>query len=351
MHNPEKILKVAAVMLLLSVVISFSLFAGGQKESAGTAKGDQLVVGVSLPTQSVERWVRDKNYLQEAGEKRGVKVLVQIANDDAGKQISQCENLIAQGVDVLIIAPHDAESAATAVKAAKEAGIPVFSYVRLILNADLDAHVADDFEKTGEVQGKYLADNVPSGNYVLLHGAKEDFNSVLFFRGAMKHLQPLIDEGKVNVVMDQTAEGWDPQNAMNIVENALTAADNEIDAILSPNDGLAGGAIQALAAQGLAGDVAVTGGDAGLDAAKRIVAGTQSMTVYRDIKSLAEKGIEIAIRLAEGKDISDIATSTIDNGYKDVPLVSGDAILVTKENIDSVLIDSGYHSREDVYGE
>jgi D-xylose transport system substrate-binding protein len=134
--------------------------------------------------------------------------------------------------------------------------------------------------------------------------------------------------------MDQTAEGWDPQNAMNIVENALTAVDNDIDAILSPNDGLAGGAIQALAAQGLAGKVPVSGGDAGLDAAKRIVQGTQAMTVYRDIKSLAEKGIEIAIRLAEGKDITDIATSTIDNGYKDVPLVSGDATIVTVENID-----------------
>jgi len=336
-----------AFVLLVLFACGGMLWATGQKE----AKDDGITIGVSLPTQSVERWVRDKNYLIEAGEKKGVNVIVQVANDDAGKQISQCENLISQGVDALIIAPHDAEASATSVKAAKDAGIPVFSYVRLILNADIDAHVADDFEKTGELQGKYLATVAPTGNYVLLRGAKEDFNSVLFFRGAMKHLQPLIDNGDINVVMDQTAQGWDPENALKIVENALTATNNDIDAVLSPNDGLAGGAIQALAAQGLAGKVPVTGGDAGLDAAKRIVAGTQSMTVFRDIKSLAEKGIEIAIRLINDEPIDDLATSTIDNEYKEVPLVSGEAITVTKANIDEVLIESGYHSREDVYGQ
>jgi D-xylose transport system substrate-binding protein len=319
--------------------------AGGAQESGE----DQVVIGVSLPTQSVERWVRDKNNLIEIGEERGARVIVQIANDNSATQNSQVENLISQNVDVIIIAPHDAEASATAVKMANDAGIPIFSYVRLILNADISAHVMGDFYGTGVLQGKFLAENAPKGNYILLRGAKEDFNSVLFYEGAMSILRPLIEKGDINVVTDQSAVGWAPANAMTIVENALTAANNDVVAVLSPNDGLAGGAIQALAAQGLAGKVFVSGGDAGVDAAKRIVEGTQSMTVYRDIRKLAETAIDLSFHLAEGRDFSHLITTTIDNGFKEVPTVSGEALIVTKDNLDEILIESGYHKRDDIY--
>ena len=328
--------------LVLSLFIGITGFA--------SCTESKITIGVSLPTQDVERWVRNKENLISEAAKQGANIKVQVANDDPGKQISQCENLISQGVDVLIIAAADAVSSATSVEAAKQAGIPVLCYVRLVENCDLDAHIAYDNEKVGELQGKYLTQLVPKGNYIVLAGSKTDHNSFLFKEGAMKYIQPLIDKGDVKIVMEQFVKGWQPEEALKIVENALTANNNKIDGILSPNDTLAGAAIQALAAQGLAGKVPVTGGDAELAAARRIVEGTQTMTAYRDLLIMDQKAIEIAIKLAKGEDISDDATETINNNYKDVPAILLAPIVVDKNNIDEVLIKSGYHSKEDVYG-
>lgn len=333
------------LLVVMTVVFAIPVFARGDQE----AGDDKITIGYSLPTQHTERWVRDREFVIRAAEARGMEVLVQIANEDVAAQNSQVENLIAQGVDVLMIAPHDGESAATAVAAANAAGIPVFSYVRMILNADLDAHVADDFFQTGVLQGQFLADVQPTGNYVLLRGMKEDFNSTLFYDGAMTVLRPLIESGQINVVMDQEIIQWKEENALRIVENALTVSNNNVDAVLSPADSAAGAVVEALAAQGLDGKVWVTGGDATLEAARRIVAGTQQMTVYRDIEAMAETAVELAFRLATGTPIDDLIGTTLDNGFEDVPTVLGEATMVTKDNIDEILIESGYHSRAAVY--
>lgn len=335
--------KVKFVGLVLALIMLFSGF---------VVAADEIKIGVSLPTQEVDRWVRDKdNLIEFADEMDNVELLVQIANNDAVTQINQVENLLTQGIDVLICAPHDATSIATAVESAKASGVPVIGYVRLIKDTDFEVHMSYNNREVGELQGKYLAENVPEGNYVLLGGSKTDANAFLFRNGAMDYIQPLIDEGKVNVVMDQFINDWRPELAMNAVENALTNTGNDVDAVLCPNDGLAGGAIQALAAQGLAGEVAVTGGDAELAAAKRVVEGTQSMTVYRDLKKMDKMVLEIAVKLAKGEDISEHYTGTIDNDYAEIPAVMPKPVMVTQENIDEVLIESGYHSREEVYEE
>jgi len=338
--------KLTITVLMLFLVLSMFIGITG----LASCTESKITIGVSLPTQDVERWVRNKENLISEAAKQGVNIKVQVANDDPGKQISQCENLISQGVDVLIIAAADAVSSATSVEAAKQAGIPVLCYVRLVENCDLDAHIAYDNEKVGELQGKYLTQLVPKGNYIVLAGSKTDHNSFLFKEGAMKYIQPLVDKGDVKIVMEQFVKGWQPAEALKIVENALTANNNKIDGILSPNDSLAGAAIQALAAQGLAGKVPVTGGDAELAAARRIIEGTQTMTAYRDLLIMDQKAIEVAIKLAKGEDITDDATETINNNYKDVPAILLAPIVVDKNNIDEVLIKSGYHSKEDVYG-
>ncbi len=311
-------------------------------------QGKKIKIGVSLPTQEVERWVRDKNNLIKFGEAAGCEVLMQIANNDPVRQNNQVENLISQKIDVLIIAPHDADAAATSVAAAKKAGIPVVGFVRLILGADLDAHVSDDFVRTGELQGEYLLKVAPRGNYIVLRGMKEDYNWFLFHSGAMKVLQPSIDRGDIKIIVDQHAADWKPENAMKITENALTKTNNNIQAVLSPNDNLAGGAIQALAAQGLAGKVPITGGDAGKDAARRIYQGTQSMTVFRDQESLADHAVKIAVALVKKTNFLQYTHGTINNKFKEVPVYWGEAITVTKDNL-NLLIDKGYMTREDVY--
>jgi len=327
----------------LMLVLAFSAL------TLGTwGAGKKIKIGVSLPTQEVERWVRDKNNLIKFGEAAGCEVLMQIANNDPVRQANQVENLISQKIDVLIIAPHDADAAATSVAAAKKAGIPVVGFVRLILGADLDAHVSDDFVRTGELQGEYLLKAVPRGNYIVLRGMKEDYNWFLFHSGAMKVLQPAIDRGDIKIIVDQHAADWKPENAMKITENALTKTNNNIQAVLSPNDNLAGGAIQALAAQGLAGKVPITGGDAGVDAARRIYQGLQSMTVFRDQESLADHAIKIAVALVNKTNFLQYTHGTINNKFKDVPVYWGEAITVTKDNL-QLLIDKGYMTAADVY--
>jgi D-xylose transport system substrate-binding protein len=276
---------------------------GAAQSSAPAAGSDEIFVGFSLPTQSIERWVKDGENMKALCDKEGIKLVTQIANDDAGKQIAQCENLIAQGVDVLVIAPHDAEAAATIVEKAHAENIPVISYDRLILNAEVDYYVSFDSVEVGRLQGKYALEHAPEGNYVILSGDAADNNAKLFKQGAMEMLDPAIQSGKIKVVADQAVKGWDPANALRIVEDALTNNDNNIAAIVCPNDGTAGAAVEALTVQGLAGKVVVTGGDCDSVAVKRIYDGTQSMTVLKDINLLAEATVKAVKQIKAGETV------------------------------------------------
>lgn len=314
-----------------------------------TKKDDKVVIGLSLPTQQEERWVRDKDTMEARAKELGVELKVQIANADAGQQDSQAKNLIAQGIDVLILAPHDAAAAATIVDEAEKEGIPVIAYDRLISNTkNLDYYLSFDNVKVGELQGEYISKLVPKGDYIIMSGAPTDNNAKLFKEGAMKFLQPLIDSGDITVITEQAVDDWKPENALKIVEDSLTKANNKVDAILAPNDGTAGAAIEAMSAQGLAGIVPITGQDAELAAAQRIVAGTQTMTVYKDTRELGKAAIDAAVALAKGEKLTN-ATQVVNNGSFDVPSILLPAVAVDKSNIDKVLIDSGYLKKEDVY--
>jgi D-xylose transport system substrate-binding protein len=261
--------------------------------------------------------------------------------------MSQCENLLAQGIDILIIAPHDATSAAAIVDQAHKEGIKVISYDRLVLNTDMDLYISFDNFQVGFLQGKYLTNLVPKGNYIVLGGAPTDNNAKLFKAGAMSVIKPLADKGDIKIVMDQWVTDWQPTVAMNLVQNALTANNNKIDAVLAPNDNTAGGVIQALAQVGLAGKVPVTGQDAEVTAAQRVVKGTQSMTIFKDTRVLAETALKAAINLVNGQNPQ--ATSKVNNNKMDVPSILLTPVVVDKNNLDAVLIASGYLKKSDVY--
>lgn len=327
------------LMIMLILVCVVGGFANGQGESEDDGK---ILIGVSIPTQSAERWVRDKIQIEEEATRLGYEILVQVANEDSGKQVAQCENMLSRGADVLIVAPHDAVGAATIVENAHAEGVPVISYDRLIMESEPDVYLSFDNVKVGEVQGKYITELVPEGRYVILSGAPTDNNATLFKQGAMTYIQPLIDSGKITVVAEQAVKDWQPVEALKIMENALTAAGNRVDAVLAPNDGTAGAVIEALAAQGLDGKVPVTGQDAELAAAQRIVAGTQAMTVYKDTRELAKKAVELAGLLASGQGIEDQINNSVNNNKIDVPSVLLTPVAVDKNNIKNVLIDSGY---------
>lgn len=338
-------------IVVLVCLVAFTFGGGIAVFATGQAEDDGLVIGLSLPTQREERWVRDRETMEAYAEELGVDLRVQVADANTAEQTAQVENLFAQGVDVLILAPHDAAAAASLVDQAEDEGIPVISYDRLITNtANLDVYISFDNVGVGRIQGEYFVNNVPDGsNIIILAGAPTDNNAFLFKEGAMEFIQPKIDSGAYTVVADQFVDNWLPENALAIVENALTTAQNDVQGILAPNDGTASGAIVALEAQGLAGDVVVTGQDASLAGARRIVEGTQGMTVFKDTRELGRAAIDAAIALASGEELE--FNGAVDNQVFDVPSILLTPFAVTEENIDEQLIDSGYLSREDVYGE
>lgn len=310
--------------------------------------GRQLKVGLSLPIRE-ERWVKDKLTMLAEAKKRNINLLVQISENNPAKQLVQCEAMIAQGIKVLIVAPNDAKAAAAIVEKATKAGVQVISYDRLILDSPHDYYyLSFDNVKVGELQGEWLAKQVPKGNYVILSGAPTDNNAKLFKQGAMKYIQPLVDRGDVKVVLDQACADWSPAEATKHCQQALDTSSGNVQGVLAPNDGTAGGCIEALATQALAGKVPITGQDAEVAAAVRIVKGEQGMTVFKDTRLLGKAAIEMSEVLARGK-AWDTGGRTITNGKRNVRAVLLTPFRVTRDNLDELLINSGYLNRAAVY--
>ncbi|HEV7858570.1 MAG TPA: substrate-binding domain-containing protein [Pyrinomonadaceae bacterium] len=336
--------------LLMAGCVSGPQDSGGGKGASGQCQRNPngpVKIGFSMDTLKEERWQRDKELVEARGKERGAQIIVQVANGDDKVQTQQAENLLTQCVDVLLVAPHNGEIAASIVESAKRQGVPVISYDRLIRNSDVDLYVSHQVSKIGEMQAQYALDYAPTGNYVLVKGSETDNNAILLNQGQMKVLDPAVASGKIKIVANQFAKEWKAIEALNIVENALTQNNNNIVAVVASNDGTAGGAIEALEGQKLAGKVIVTGQDADLAACQRIVAGKQSMTIYKPIKPLADSAVDAAISLAHHETVD--AKDKINNGKKDVPSILQEPISVDKKNIDQTIIKDGYQKLEAVY--
>jgi D-xylose transport system substrate-binding protein len=282
----------------------------------------------------------------------GADVNVQEANGDDVRQVSDVQTLITAGVDVIVIAPHNGDAMAKAVRLAHDAGIPVLSYDRLIRNCDLDLYMTFDNFHVGELQAQYLIDALakigPGKKRIIrLYGAKTDNNAIVFKAGQDKALQPLLDSGAIEVVHEDWVDDWKPENAKKVVNAGINKVGHDFAAILASNDGTAGGAIQALIEEGLAGKVIVTGQDADLAACQRIVAGTQSMTIYKPLTHLAEQAADYAVKLAQRRPV--IAAGSYDNGQIKVPSVLLDVIAVTKDNLRGTVIKDGFHKESEVF--
>lgn len=310
--------------------------------------GEQSIkIGLSVVDLTLERWQHDRDIFTETAEELGAEVITQSADGDADKQLSQIQNMLSQDIDVLVIIAANSDALAPVVEQAKEQDVIVVAHDRLINNADVDAYVSFDNEGVGEMQAQYIIERVSSGKFFLLGGEPSDHTAHMFRDGQMNILEPLIEAGDIEVVGDQWADEYSGDAAMSIIENALTANNNDIDAIVAPNDSTAGGAIQALAAQNLAGEVLISGQDADLAAVRRIAEGTQSMTVYKPIREIATTSAEVAVKLAEGEEVK--AEDSVDNGFKEVPFFKLEPISVDKDNLVDVIIADGFHSYDDVY--
>lgn len=315
-----------------------------------TDKGKEPVIriGFAMDTLVEERWKKDRDLFRQAAEQRGAEVIIRSADGKDARQIAQAEAMIRDEVDVLVIVPHNAEATATIIQKAHKAGIKVLSYDRLVKNADVDLYVSFDNEEVGRLQARALIRQIPRGKYVYIGGADTDNNAHLFKKGVFDVLQPLIDRGEIQIVYDQWSRDWMPAHARDNMRAALKANRQQIDAVIVANDGTAGGAIQALAEYGLAGEVPVAGQDADLAAVQRIVQGTQTMTVYKPIRQLADTTADLAIRLARGEKIT--TNQQVNNGKIEVPSVLLDPIAVDRSNLEQTVIADHFHTREEIYG-
>ncbi|MFL6282612.1 MAG: sugar ABC transporter substrate-binding protein [Pyrinomonadaceae bacterium] len=311
-------------------------------------QGEKVYIGFSMDTLKEERWNRDKQLVEARGAEVGAQVETQVANGDDAVQTKQCDNFLTKGVDVLIVAPHNGEIAASIVQNAHAKGVPVISYDRLIKNSDVDLYVSHQVVKMGEMQGDYALKHAPKGNYVLIGGAPTDNNAMLLRQGQENILKPAEARGDIKIVSNQFAKEWKAEEAQRLTEDALTKTNRDITAIVASNDGTAGGAISALQAAGIAdGKVLVTGQDAQLDAVQRIAKGTQTMTIYKPIKPLADSAVDAALKLAYGQPLD--ARDKVNNGKLDVPSILQEPQAVDKDNLDATIIKDGYHKCEDVY--
>lgn len=356
----RKISKLLVLLLSLALIVALVGCSGGGTAEPETddqsAKKDikDIKIGVSVGTTQEERWQREIDMFKAYAEENGFELMIQSAENNAQKQVSQCENLINQGIDVLILQSLDAAAVAPIIDAAHADGIPVISYDRFAMNCDLDYYITFDSYKVGVVQATFVTEKAPKGNYIWLKGGEEDNNAHLVAAGQKSVLQPYIDKGDINVVLEQWCKGWDPNEALKNTENGLTLANNDVQGVIASNDGTAGGAIQALAAQGL--NVPIAGQDADLAACQRIVEGKQTGTVYKPLAKLNLAAIQLAVAIATGEDPKtsvdpSLGTwTTLNNNFKEVDSFSVDVTAIDKDNIYDIIIKQDqFHALEDVF--
>lgn len=333
--------------LLFACVQQPSPNAGDANAQRAAKKTGTVRIGLSMDTLKEERWQRDLDLFTARAKELGAEVSVQSANGDDNVQTNQAQNLLTQNIDVLVVIPHNGVVAASIVDAAKAKGVPVISYDRLIRNSEPDLYISFDNEKVGELQARYLFERAPKGNYILIGGAPTDNNAQLLRKGQMNVLQAAIDSGDIKVLTNQFAKDWLAVEAMRIAEDALTKSAGDVVAVVASNDATAGGAVSALDEKKLAGKVLVSGQDADLAALQRIVAGTQTMTVYKPVHLLARKAAEAAVALARGERPD--APARINNGKIEVPSILLEPVVVDKTNIMSTVVKDGYQKADAIY--
>lgn len=308
---------------------------------------EQILVGFSMATLKEDRWLRDRDIFIAKAKQEGISVIVKNANNDSDIQFDQVKEMINEGIDILVIVPNDSEEVKDCVNLAKNSKIPVISYDRLARNSNVDAYIAFDSVKVGEIQAEYLEEYVPEGGYIILNGDEKDFNSILYHEGYLNSLQDKIDKGQIQILEEIWVDNWTREIAFDFVSKGLKEHGDEVKAILAGNDSLAWGAIDALSESQMTNEVVVVGHDADLIACQRIIKGTQSLTVYKPIIRLVDKTVEVCNQLLRGEKID--PSDTMNDGSYDVPYIKIDVVPVTKENMDETVIKDGFHLKEDVY--
>ena len=367
----------AASALALGLVACAPASDSGSGDAGGG--GEKGLIGVAMPTKSSERWIQDGDALKTQLEDAGYTVDLQYAEDDIPTQVSQIENMVTKGAVALIVASIDGTTLTNVLEDAASADIPVIAYDRLLRDTDAVSYYAtfDNFlvgqqqawsvlNGLGltELDGTEIA-GAPAGpfNIELFAGSLDDNNAFFFFNGAMDVLQPFIDAGTLVVKSNQTdieqvaTLRWDGETAQSRMEDILTAqysdGATQVDAVLSPYDGISRGIISALTDAGYVVGTdfpIISGQDAELDSVKAINSGEQYATIFKDTRDLAAKAVEMTVAVINGDTPEVNNTTDYDNGVKAVPSFLLEPVTVVKDNITSVLVDSGYWTDAEING-
>ncbi len=357
----------AALVILLALCLTVGCGRKMQeRQSENTDKKEKVQIGLSFDSFVIERWLRDRDMFVSTAQSLGAEVNVQVANGDAQEQISQIRYFIQKDMDVIVVIAVDGEALSEAIQDARKQGIRVICYDRLVMNADTDLYISFDNEMVGTLMARAMTEALPDGGDVFaIYGSPTDHNVSLVQKGFLEG----IEGSGLNVVYSAYCDNWLAELAFDAVEEGLAETqDDEIVGVMCGNDDLASQAFRALAENRLAGKVVLVGQDAELSACQRIVEGTQYMTVYKPVETLAMRAAEFACvfgydkmlgegRIAQGdlpEEIADIrkgleGLGTIDDGANDVPYYSIDPVAVTLDNIDQEIIASGFHTEEEVY--
>ena len=388
MYKKQKWMAIAVVFLL-----TLTLLSGCAPASEPPAPGEPAApaepaapsetpaatgpeVGIVLPTRDEPRWVQDETRFNEALAASNYSVEILFSQGSSANELQNVESLLTKGIKVLIICPHDGDAAAAAADAARAEGVTVISYDRLITGTEaVDYYVTFDSIAVGAAQGQYLVDKAQgTGNPLYLYaGAASDNNAFLFFEGAWNVLQPKVADGTFRIInsseavnlqdkatltrdemgriINQVTTNWDFNEARNKAESHLTsagAADKGDVYILAPNDGTARSIADTFATDGDVTSFVVTGQDAEIASVQYIIDGRQSMTVFKDVRSLVKDSIEMALAVLDGQ--TPETTGSYDNGVTDVPAKQTEVIVVDQDNVQEALIDSGYYEASQFTG-
>ncbi len=332
----------------LSCICAAVLFLGlgGCEDNSRKVK-----IGVSIGAGGAARWQKDMAFMQERAQALGADIELRLNLPDSSKtQAEDCLEMLSDGIDVLIITPSNTRKVDDILLYAKQKNTKVISYARAVMGGNVELFVGYDCYKIGQNMGQHLTEKVYRGDVIVLKGDENDFNTPFLYYGAMKYIKPLVERGELNVILDAHVLKWSPVEAKKLVKEAVAANGNRIDAIFASNDRIAGAAAEALKELNVTNHVVITGMDAELSAVKRILAGKQDATVYMDLKELAYAAVDEAYNIATKKKVN--VNSELDNDSSskiNAFLINGK--VVTRENIDKVLIEPGHYTREAIYSD
>ncbi len=294
-----------------------------------TAAG--VKIGLSVHSLIDPRWQRDVDEFRERFSKAGTTLLFENASSGPARQVQQCEKMMKEGAQVVLVIPQDAAAAAPIVEMGNTRKIPVIAYDRMILNCDLPLYIAYDTAKIGEMIARYALQHAPRGQYIAIDGDQNDHNAVLLREARKRVLGPAVQSGQVEVAFENWTESWRSSRAWQLMGEALKQVPNPA-AVLCSADILAEGALQAISEAKLTTPVVVTGQNADLNAVIRILRGTQSMTIYKPVGPVVQRAVDAAIALARGRTSG--ASRTVSNGKRPVPSILLDnLVMVDKNNV------------------